>query len=70
MRDTGQQSGAGGGSLHGNVAAPLKLRVQDDALRGTHVEGLVEEGLRSVDHLEQLLRLIEARRQASGRTRE
>ena len=41
--------------------------MQDDpgSLRGVHVEGLVEEGLRSAEHLEELLAAVEARRHVS-----
>ncbi|KAL6750482.1 P-loop containing nucleoside triphosphate hydrolase protein [Haematococcus lacustris] len=39
------------------------LRVMDDPESGTHVEGLREEGIESVTHLEQLLRNIEQNRQ-------
>ncbi|GAX76977.1 hypothetical protein CEUSTIGMA_g4424.t1 [Chlamydomonas eustigma] len=38
------------------------LRVQDDAFKGVHVEGLQEEGLRSAEHLEMLLTAVEAKR--------
>ena len=62
---------------HSSVAGPLAssqpsgsstarrgLKVQDDpgSVRGVHVEGLVEEGLRSVEHLEKLLEAVEAAR--------
>jgi hypothetical protein len=47
----------------GNTARGLN--VMYDQFRGIHVEGLVEEGLRSRQHLEQLLKALEARRHVS-----
>ena len=41
------------------------LKVMEDAVRGVHVDGLVEEGLRCKQHLEQLLQEVEARRHVS-----
>ena len=41
------------------------LKVQDDPNRGTVAEGLTEAGVQSVEHLKQLLREVESRRQAS-----
>ena len=48
----------------GSSTARRGLKVQDDpgSVRGVHVEGLVEEGLRSVEHLEKLLEAVEAAR--------
>jgi centromeric protein E len=41
------------------------LRVQDDPGKGVVAEGLTEAGVQSVEHLRQLLREVEGRRQVS-----
>jgi hypothetical protein len=57
---------AGGQDVTAALEGPSKgLRVQDDAFKGVHVEGLLEEGLRSAEHLEMLLRAVEAKRHVS-----
>ena len=61
-----QQTPSGGGGAP-SLGSAKGLKVQDDpgSLRGVHVEGLVEEGLRSAEHLEELLVAVEARRHVS-----
>ena len=61
-----QQTPSGGGGAP-SLGSAKGLKVQDDpgSLRGVHVEGLVEEGLRSAEHLEELLAAVEARRHVS-----
>ena len=62
-----QQPPSGGGGGAPALGSAKGLKVQDDpgSLRGVHVEGLVEEGLRSAEHLEELLAAVEARRHVS-----
>ncbi len=50
------------GCVHGSP--PLK--VIEDPERGTVAEGLAEEGVQSAQHLQQLLRAVEERRQVSN----